>query len=179
LATNDQASSSWTSRVRGGKSHELVVSVVGVIAGGSGQPDDGIAMGPDEATGLSDAVALGEVLEDGAGLLLGHAAVEQRGALALGEAGLAGLTVEEPDMLALAVAAADGEVAVAASPVEGTFRVLAAEAREVVHTEEASRLAGWVEVQGIHEGLLDILRRLIALCSVIQGHHPRIAPFTL
>jgi hypothetical protein len=133
LPTNAHISSSWTSRVRGGKSHELVVSVVGVIAGGAGQPDDGIAMGADQAAGLADAVALGEVVEDGRGLLLGQAAVEQRGALALGEAGLAGLTVEQPDVVILAVAVADGEVAGVAAAVEGAFGILAAEAREVVH----------------------------------------------
>jgi hypothetical protein len=133
LATNDQASSSWTSRVRGGKSHELVVSVVGVIAGGAGQPDDGIAMGADQAAGLADAVALGEVVEDGSGLLVGHAAVEQRGALALGEAGLAGLTVEQSDVVILAVAVADGEVTGVAAAVQGAFGVPAAEAGEVVH----------------------------------------------
>jgi hypothetical protein len=45
-----------------GNSHELVVSVVsvvGMIAGGAGHPDDGIAMDANEAAGLSDAVALG------------------------------------------------------------------------------------------------------------------------
>ncbi|HZW30767.1 MAG TPA: hypothetical protein VFF52_08680 [Isosphaeraceae bacterium] len=52
------------------------MSVVGVITGGAGQPDDGVAMGADQAAGLADAVALGEVVEDGRGLLLGHPAVE-------------------------------------------------------------------------------------------------------
>jgi hypothetical protein len=119
------------------------VSVVGVIAGGAGQPDDGVAMDADEAPGLSDAVALGEVMEDGMGLLVGHPAVKQRGALSFGEAGLAGPTVEQPDVVVLAVAVADGQVAGAAF---------------------------WVEVQEIDE-MLDILRHLIAICSVIQGHH--------
>jgi hypothetical protein len=142
-----------------------------MIAGGFGQSDDGVAMGADEATGLADAVALGEVVEDGAGLLLGHPAVEQRGALALGEAGLAGPAVEQSDVVILAVAAADGEIAGVAAAVQEAFGILAAEAREVVHGEAASRLAGWVEVQCIDEEVLDILRRLIALCSVIPGHH--------
>jgi hypothetical protein len=148
------------------------MSVVGVIAGGSGQPDDGVAMGADQAAGLADAVALGEVVKDGGGLLLGQAAVEQRGALALGEAGLAGLAVEQADVVILAVAVTDGEVAGVAPPMQGAFGILAAEAREVVHGDRASRRAGRVEVQGIDKEMLDILRRLIALCSVIPGHHP-------
>jgi hypothetical protein len=118
------------------------MSVVGMIAGGAGQPDDGVGMDADEAAGLSDAVALGEVLEDGPGLVVGQPAVEQRGALALGEAGLAGLTVEQSEVAILAVAVADGQVAGAAAPVERAFGVLAAEAREVVHTDAASRPAG-------------------------------------
>ena len=67
------------------------MSVVGVIPGSTGQPDDGVAMDADEPPGLSDAVAFGEMIEDGSGLLVGHAAVAQRRALALGEAGLAGV----------------------------------------------------------------------------------------
>jgi hypothetical protein len=147
------------------------VSAVGVIAGGASQPDDGIAMGADEAAGLADAIALGEVVEDGRGLRLGQAAVEQRGALPFGEAGLAGLAVEQPDVVILAVAVADGEVTDVAAAVQGASGILAAETREVVHGEAASRLAGWVEVQGIDREVLNILRRLIALCSVIPGHH--------
>jgi len=142
-----------------------------MIAGGAGQPDDGIAMDADEAAGLSDAVALGEVLEDGCGLLIGQPAVEQRGALALGEAGLAGLAVEQPDVVVLAVAVADGEVAGVASPVGRAVGILAAEAREIVHKELASRHAGSVGVQGFGSEVLDVLRRLIALCSVVPGHH--------
>ena len=147
------------------------MSVVGVITGGAGQPDDGVAMGADQAAGLADAVALGEVVEDGRGLLLGHPAVEERRALPFGEAGLAGLAVEQSDVVILAVAVADGEVAGVAPPVQGASGILAAEAREVVHGEGASRRTGWVEVQGIDKERLDILRRLIALCSVIPGHH--------
>jgi hypothetical protein len=52
------------------------MSVVGMVAGGFGQSDDGVAMDPDEAFGLTDAVALGEVMEDGAGLLVGESAIE-------------------------------------------------------------------------------------------------------
>jgi hypothetical protein len=79
------------------------VSIVGVITGGTGQPDDGVAVHADEAAGLADAVTLGKEVEDGSDLLVGHAAVELRGAFALGEAGLAGVTGEESDVIVLAV----------------------------------------------------------------------------
>jgi hypothetical protein len=152
------------------------MSVAGVIAGGASQPDDGVAMGADEATGLADAVALGEVVEDGRGLLLGHAAVEQRSALALGAAGLAGLAIPQSDVVILAVAVTDGEVAGVAPPVQGASGILAAEAGEVVQGDGASRRTGWVEVQGIDKEMLDILRHLIAPCSIIPGHHPQPGP---
>jgi hypothetical protein len=47
-----------------------------MVAGGSGQSDDGIAMDPDEAAGLADAVAFGEVIEHGMGRLVVEAAAE-------------------------------------------------------------------------------------------------------
>jgi hypothetical protein len=47
-----------------------------------------------QAFGLADAVSLDQVPEDRDGLLRGQAGVEQRGALALGEAGVARLAVE-------------------------------------------------------------------------------------
>ena len=83
--------------------------------------------------GGADAVAVGEVFDHGEGLLLGQAGPEQRGALALGEAGLAGAAVEEPMLSELAVVAADGQVAESPLPEVGAIRVLAAEARQVVH----------------------------------------------
>jgi len=90
-------------------------------------------MDADEPFGLSDPVAFDEVLEDGDGFLLGQAGVEQRGAPAFGEAGVARLAVEQADVPLLAVAIADREVAGVALAVERAIRVQAAEAREVVH----------------------------------------------
>src|SRR5262245_14279653 len=110
LATNDHFSSSWTSRVPGGNGHELVVGVVGLLAGQARQPRDGVAVDPGEPLGLADAVALGEVLEDRQRELRGQPGAEERGALALGEPSLTGRTVEEADVLTLAAAIADGEV---------------------------------------------------------------------
>lgn len=104
-----------------------------MIAGGAGQPDDGVAMDADEAFSLADAVSLGQVMEHGAGRLVGEPAIEQRRPLALGEAGLAGVAVEQADVIPLAVAIADGEIPGVSSPVEGAVGILAAEAGEVVH----------------------------------------------
>jgi hypothetical protein len=123
------------------------MSVVGMVAGGAGQSDDGVAMDADEAFGLTDAVALGQVMEHGAGRLVGESAIEQRRALALGEAGLAGVAVEQADVMLLAVAVADGEVAGPSSPVEGAVGILATEAGEVVHRGRISRHAGWMKAQ--------------------------------
>jgi len=109
------------------------MSVVGVLSGQFRQANDGIAVDVDEASGLSDSASLGEVPEHGAGLLLGQMGVEQWRALALGEAVLAGLAVEQADVVVLAVAAADGEVCVAALAEEAAIGILAAEACEVVH----------------------------------------------
>jgi hypothetical protein len=140
LATNDHISSSWISRVSGGKGHELVVDAPGVLPGHAAQPHDGVAVDADEAFGLADAAALDQVLEDRDGLLRRQAGVEQRGALAFGESGVARLAVEQADMPLLSIAITDREVAGIASAVERADRVEAAEAREiVVHRSGSSR----------------------------------------
>jgi hypothetical protein len=115
------------------------MSVVGVLSGQFRQADDRIGVDVDQASGLSDAAALAEVLEDGAGLLVGEVGVEQGRALALGEAVFAGLAVEQADVVVLAVAGADGEISGVASAEEGAVGFLAAEAREIVHGTEAPR----------------------------------------
>ena len=108
------------------------MSVVGVLTGDTGQPDDGVAMDADESSGGADAAALVEVFEDREGLPLGQVAAVERRALALGEAGPAGVAVELSELLVLAESAADREVTGAALTIERTVRILAAEAREVV-----------------------------------------------
>src|ERR1700690_2054410 len=42
LPTKDHFSSNWTSRVLGGKSHDFVVDIVGVLTSHQGQADDRI-----------------------------------------------------------------------------------------------------------------------------------------
>ena len=119
-----------------------------MLSGGAGQSDDGVAVDADEASGGADAAALVEVLEDGEGLLLGEVAAVQRRALAFGEAGPAGVAVELAELLVLAVAAADREVAGVASAVERTVGILAAEAGEVVHGGVDSWDAGRDAIRG-------------------------------
>jgi hypothetical protein len=133
LPTNDHFSSNWTSRVLGGKGHEFVVELGGVLAGQQAVADDGVGTDPGEAAGLADAAALGDVLEDGHDLVLREAGVIQGGAFALGEAGLAGAAAEQATPVG-AVAHGHGQVAVAALAVVGTVLVEATELAEVVHT---------------------------------------------
>jgi hypothetical protein len=141
-----------------------------MLSGDAGQSDDGVAIDADQSSGGSDAAALVEVLEHGEGLLLGEMAVGQGRALALGEAALAGAAVEQADVVLLAVARADGEIARVAPGVEGALGVLAAEAREVVHAGDRSGSRGADEVRGYKPDAAPILRCSPAKCSVILRH---------
>ena len=109
------------------------VCVAGMLSGHLGQPDDRIGVDVDQASGLSDAAALGEVLEHGAGLRLGEMGLEQRRALAFGKALLAGATGQAASVLGGGVAKGDAEVAVVALAKVGAVGVEAAEAAEIVH----------------------------------------------
>jgi hypothetical protein len=77
-----------------------------MLSSDAGQSDDGIGIDADQASGGADAAALVEVLEHGESLLLGEMAVEQGRALTLGETILAGLAVEQPDVVLFAVTGA-------------------------------------------------------------------------
>lgn len=107
-----------------------------MVAGPQGVAHDGVLIDTGQACGLADAAAVLEVLEDGEGLVLREACGEQRGALALGEAALAGAADEHTALLARAVAEADAEVVPAAQAVVGAVGVVAAEAAEVVHVRD-------------------------------------------
>jgi hypothetical protein len=112
------------------------------------------------------------VLEDGEGLSFGEMAMEQGRALAFGEAVLAGLAVEQSDVVLLAVAGADREIASVTGAVEGALRVLTAEAREVVHAGDRSEQRRSDEVRGRDEPeVANILRCSPVQCSVILRHH--------
>ena len=111
---------------------------LGVLAGELRQAVDRVLVDPDEPGGLSDAAALGEVLEHGEDLVARQLGVEQRGALELGEAGLAGVAVEQP-VAGLAESVADREVARATLAASRAVGVEAAETAEVVH----GIVSGW------------------------------------
>ena len=118
------------------------MSVAGVLSGQFRQPDDGIGVDLDQASGLADAAAFAEVLEDGASLLLGEVSVEQGRPFALGEAVFADLAGEQSDGLVLAVAGANREITGVASAEEGAIGILAAEARKIIHGTEAPHRTG-------------------------------------
>ena len=64
----------------------------------------------DQAAGGPRPAALAEVFQDVQGLLIGQAGLLQDGALALGEAGLAGAAVDHADAPGLAAPAAEVEI---------------------------------------------------------------------
>jgi hypothetical protein len=136
------------------------MSVVGMLAGGAGEPDDGVAVDADEPSGGADAAALVEVLKHCVGLFLGQMAAVERRAFALGEASPAAVAVELPELLVLAEAAADREVAGVTSAVERTIGILTAEAREVVHGVGWPGVPGWDEIRGWKRKSSHILRRI-------------------
>jgi hypothetical protein len=109
------------------------MSVAGMGPDQFRQADDRIAVDLDQASCLSDAAALGEVLKHGAGFLIGQVGVEQRRAVALREAVLTGVAVEQADVVGFAVAVANGEVSRVALAEQAAIGFLAAEASEVVH----------------------------------------------
>jgi len=103
-----------------------------MLAGEQAETRDRVLADADQAGGLSDPAAVGDVGQGGEELVVREAGVEQGRALALGEAGLAGAAGEQAALRLGAVAHADGKVAVAAAAVVGAGGVLAAEAAEVV-----------------------------------------------
>jgi hypothetical protein len=147
------------------------MSVAGVLPGGAGESDDGVAMDADESSGGTDAAALVQVLKHGVGLFLGQMAAVERCALAFGEAGAAAVAVELSELLVLAEAAADREVAGLTLAVEGTVRILAAEAREVVHGVGWLGMPGRDETSGWKRKTAPILRRILHHGSTDLGHH--------
>jgi hypothetical protein len=134
LATKDHFSSSWTSWVAGGKSHEFVVGLAGVGGRLGGVAYDGIFIDAGEARRLADAAAVVQVLEDGEGSVVGQAGAEQGGAGALGEAALAGATGEHAAAV-LAIPKGNAEVVVVTQAVVRTVGILTAESSEVVHEQ--------------------------------------------
>jgi hypothetical protein len=133
LATKDHFSSNWTSRVVGGKSHEVVVEVLGVPTGLEGEADDRVLVHSRQAAGLADANPFLEVGQDRDGLVVGQAAVEQGSALAVAEAVLAGAAGQVAALLGSAIAKGDAQVALAPLAIVGALRILATKVLQIVH----------------------------------------------
>ena len=110
------------------------MGLLGVGAGLEGVANDGVFIDTRQASRLPDTATVLEVLEDGEGLSVGQSCAKQSGALALGEALLAG-TAGEHAALVWAIAEGDAEVALAAQTVVRALRVLAAEEVKVFHEE--------------------------------------------
>src|SRR5262249_23087673 len=115
-----------------GKSHQLVVGLLGVLAGPQGIADHRVFIDAGQACRLADPAAILEVLEDGEGPVGGEPGREQGGALALGESLLARAVGEHPPLV-LAVAEADPEVALVTQAVVGAIRVLTTKQGKVFH----------------------------------------------
>jgi hypothetical protein len=102
-----------------------------VLSGTQAIADHGVFADAHQATGLADAAALGEMVQNGDGFVGTQAAIEQRSTFAFGETGLTGFAVEQAALLP-AIACTDGEIAVAAFAVVGTVGVVAAESMEIL-----------------------------------------------
>jgi hypothetical protein len=139
----------------------------------AGQASDDVGIDADQASGAANATALVEVLEHGKGCFLGEMAVEQGRAFAFGEAVLAGLTVEQPDVVLLAVAGADREVTVVTGAVQCAHRVLTTEACEVVHAGDRSGPRRFDEVRRDEPDVAHILRCSPVQCSVFSNPQAR------
>jgi hypothetical protein len=157
LATNAHFSSNWTSRVRGGKGHEVVVQLLGLVAGQGTEAGDGVAV---------DADALGDVGQDGDGGVGGQAGIEEGGAFAFGEAGPAGAATQQAALPVGAVAGGDGEVAVAALAIVWAALILAAESGEVIHDRQSPQQTVLVRHRGV-------LYKKADVSTTVTGHDLR------
>ena len=144
-----------------------------MLSDDAGQASNGVGIDADQASGAADATALVEVLEDSEGLLFREVAVEQGRALAFGEAVLARLAIKQSDVVLVAVAGADREIAGVTDAVQGAFRVLTAKAREVVHAGDRSEQKRFDEVRGDEPDLAHILRCSPVQCSVFSNLQAR------
>src|SRR4051812_45868317 len=135
--TQPHFSSSWTSRVSGGKGHRLPVEGLGMSAGLGDVARHRVLIHLHQATGGPGPAALSDVVQDGMDLRVGQPGLLQDGALALGEAGLAGAAVDHSDASGLAAVAAEGEISVSSTTSIGASGILAAEVFDGMHAGES------------------------------------------
>ena len=158
MKTSDHFSSNWISWARGGKGHELVVASSGVAAGQSAGADRGVGGHADESGGGPHAVAIGDVPEHRGGLVLRPLRADQGRPLAFGGPRAAGAAVEQADVLVLAVAGADRQVAEATPAMIGTAVVLTAGAGKILihdNTSLAQQKRGELRKSIEDQGLTD------------------------
>jgi hypothetical protein len=96
-------------------------------AGPGDEARDGVLVHADQAAGGPGAAALAEVLQDVEGLGIRQAASLQDGALAFGEAGLAGAAVDHADAPGRAAVAPEGEISESSATRFRALGILAAE----------------------------------------------------
>jgi hypothetical protein len=109
------------------------VEVLGVAASLQGQANHRVLVDTGQSAGLTDADAFLEVGQNGVGLIVGEAAIEQGGSGTLTEAVLAGAAGQVATLLETTVAEGYAKVAQAALAVVGTVGILAAKNLEFVH----------------------------------------------
>ena len=114
MPTKFHLSSNGTSRVSGGRSHEVVVEILGLVAGEGDVAGYGVPGDAGGARSGAEAAALADVPEDGDDLAGGQLGVLEGGALALGVGSLAGAAVDHADALVAAAVAAAAFAVVAA-----------------------------------------------------------------
>jgi hypothetical protein len=108
------------------------VDLLGVLAGGFGQADDGVLIDAHHAGRLADATAFLEVTEDSIGFSLGESGIEQGSAFAFGEALLTGAAGKDPPLVGT-IPETHAQIVESALAVVGADRILAAEDREIIH----------------------------------------------
>lgn len=96
--------------------------------------DHGVLVHPRQAAGLADPTAFGDMLQDRHHFVFRQAAIKQGRALAFREAYLASSAIQHTSLFVGTIAHGNTEIPQAALTVIGTLRILAAKARQVVHT---------------------------------------------
>src|SRR5512135_740505 len=133
--TKAHFSSSWTSRVVGGKGHQFLVEGLGMGAGQGEVACDGVLVHTHQASGGPRPATLAEVIQDIEGLRVGQSRLLQDGPLAFGEAGRAGAAVGHADAVALAAPATEGEVSPASAARIGALGILATDVLDGDHAD--------------------------------------------
>src|SRR3990172_4906966 len=164
--TKDHFSSNWTSRVFGGKSHPFVVYCAGVGACQPAVTGHRVSMDPDQATGLADAAAFVDVLQQRANLLFRQGRAEQRRSLALRKPPFAGRTAEHAPLFIRPIVIAHREVSTPALPVVGTLGILTTKPRQIIH--DRSSMTQHPDCQSV---ITDVVCSTIARFDAIRMGH--------